>query len=94
MSENISPDVLNQLKATNGQVITCKAAVAWEAKKPLDITDIQVCKIVLRINMFVTCFHEFRIYELTHFSEKMSSFLLKELQSVFFVKINSFSNIF
>jgi len=42
MSENISPDVLNQLKATNGQVITCKAAVAWEAKKPLDITDIQV----------------------------------------------------
>jgi Zn-dependent alcohol dehydrogenase len=42
MSENISPDVLNDLKATNGQVITCKAAVAWEAKKPLDITDIQV----------------------------------------------------
>lgn len=42
MSENISTDVLNQLKATNGQVITCKAAVAWEAKKPLDITDIQV----------------------------------------------------
>merc|ERR1711976_872343 len=32
----------NQLKATNGQVITCKAAVAWEPKKPLDITDIQI----------------------------------------------------
>ena len=42
MTENIPQDVLNQLKATNGQVITCKAAVAWEAKKPLDITDIQV----------------------------------------------------
>jgi hypothetical protein len=23
-------------------VITCKAAVAWEAKKPLDVTEIQV----------------------------------------------------
>ena len=29
-------------KATNGKTITCKAAVAWEAKKPLDVTDIQV----------------------------------------------------
>merc|ERR1712223_1073595 len=42
MTENIPQDVLNQLKATNGQVITCKAAVAWEAKKPLDITDVQI----------------------------------------------------
>jgi S-(hydroxymethyl)glutathione dehydrogenase/class III alcohol dehydrogenase/S-formylglutathione hydrolase len=25
-----------------GKIITCKAAVAWEAKKPLDITEIQV----------------------------------------------------
>ncbi len=25
-----------------GKTITCKAAVAWEAKKPLEITDIQV----------------------------------------------------
>ena len=33
---------LDNLTATNGKVITCKAAVAWEAKKPLDITDIQV----------------------------------------------------
>jgi len=33
---------LDHLKSTNGRVITCKAAVAWEAKKPLDITDIQV----------------------------------------------------
>ena len=31
-----------QLQATQGQTITCKAAVAWEAKKPLDVTDIQV----------------------------------------------------
>jgi len=34
--------VIDVLKQTNGQTITCKAAVAWEAKKPLDITDIQV----------------------------------------------------
>lgn len=33
---------MDDLKKTNGQVITCKAAVAWEAKKPLDVTDIQV----------------------------------------------------
>jgi len=34
--------VIESLRATNGQTITCKAAVAWEAKKPLDVTDIQV----------------------------------------------------
>ena len=28
--------------ATAGTVITCKAAVAWEAKKPLVIEEIQV----------------------------------------------------
>lgn len=33
---------LDELKKTNGQTITCKAAVAWEAKKPLDVTDVQV----------------------------------------------------
>ena len=44
MASNVPQDVLNALKATNGKVITCKAAVAWEAKKPLDITDIQVRK--------------------------------------------------
>ena len=38
----MSSAVIESLKATNGQTITCKAAVAWEAKKPLDITDIQV----------------------------------------------------
>lgn len=27
---------------TTGKVIVCKAAVAWEAKKPLDVTDIEV----------------------------------------------------
>jgi hypothetical protein len=32
----------NQFAATQGQVIKCKAAVAWEAKKPLDITEIEV----------------------------------------------------
>ena len=33
---------IEDLQATNGKVITCKAAVAWEAKKPLDYTDVQV----------------------------------------------------
>jgi len=28
--------------STEGQVITCKAAVAWEAKKPLEVMDVQV----------------------------------------------------
>ena len=42
MMENVSQEVLDELKATNGKIITCKAAVAWEAKKPQDITDIQV----------------------------------------------------
>lgn len=27
---------------TNGKVIKCLAAVAWEAKKPLDVTEIEV----------------------------------------------------
>ena len=38
----MSTAFLESLRATNGQTITCKAAVAWEAKKPLDITDIQI----------------------------------------------------
>lgn len=33
---------IEELKKTNGKVITCKAAVAWAAKQPLDITDVQV----------------------------------------------------
>ena len=39
---SISEAMLNQLKATHGKPITCKAAVAWEPKTPLDVTDIQV----------------------------------------------------
>jgi Zn-dependent alcohol dehydrogenase len=31
---------LEDLKSTNGKVITCKAAVAWEAKKPMDVCEI------------------------------------------------------
>lgn len=42
MAATTPQNVLDHLKSTNGRVITCKAAVAWEAKKPLDITDIQV----------------------------------------------------
>jgi len=36
------PALLDEFKQTEGKVITCKAAVAWEAKKPLDVTDIQI----------------------------------------------------
>ena len=31
-----------QFESTQGKVIKCKAAVAWEAKKPLDVTEIEV----------------------------------------------------
>jgi len=34
--------MLEEFKLTQGKTITCKAAVAWEAKKPLDVTDIQI----------------------------------------------------
>jgi hypothetical protein len=42
MASVVPSALLNQLQATNGKTITCKAAVAWKAKQPLDITDIQV----------------------------------------------------
>ena len=35
-------EFIKSLWTTNGKTITCKAAVAWEAKKPLDVVDIQV----------------------------------------------------
>jgi len=38
----MSTALLDSFKLTAGQTITCKAAVAWEPKKPLDVTDIQV----------------------------------------------------
>jgi len=38
----MSTALIESFKATTGKTITCKAAVAWEAKKPLDITDIQI----------------------------------------------------
>merc|ERR1712002_1069583 len=41
-TRKMSSAMMEALKATQGQTITCKAAVAWEAKKPLDVTDIQV----------------------------------------------------
>lgn len=34
--------LLAEFQKTTGKVITCKAAVAWEANKPLDYTDVQV----------------------------------------------------
>merc|ERR1719357_83012 len=39
---NMSTALIESFKATAGKTITCKAAVAWEPKKPLDITDIQI----------------------------------------------------
>ena len=38
----MSSEFMESLRATNGKTITCKAAVAWEVKKPLDVTDIQI----------------------------------------------------
>jgi len=38
----VPQSLLDEFKKTQGQVITCKAAVAWEAKKPLDVTDVQI----------------------------------------------------
>ena len=64
----MSSAFIDSLAATNGKTITCKAAVAWEAKKPLDITDIQVAppkagevrvkvsgKIVLSCHVNISC---------------------------------------
>ncbi len=34
--------LIESFKQTSGKIINCKAAVAWEANKPLDYTDIQV----------------------------------------------------
>jgi len=33
---------LASLKATNGKPITCRAAVAWKANEPLDVTEVEV----------------------------------------------------
>ena len=41
-SKTIPQSLLDAFASTAGKTITCKAAVAWEAKKPLDVTDIQV----------------------------------------------------
>jgi len=38
----MSTALVESFKATQGKTITCKAAVAWEAKKPLDVTNIQI----------------------------------------------------
>ncbi|XP_023326261.1 alcohol dehydrogenase class-3 [Eurytemora carolleeae] len=38
----MSSALVESFKATTGKTITCKAAVAWEPKKPLDVTDIQI----------------------------------------------------
>merc|ERR1711910_80006 len=42
VTRRMSTAMMKAFEATQGQTITCKAAVAWEAKKPLDVTDIQV----------------------------------------------------
>merc|ERR1712212_50275 len=38
----MSSSMMESFRASTGKVIDCKAAVAWEPKKPLDITTIQV----------------------------------------------------
>jgi len=38
----MSTALIESFKSTQGKTITCKAAVAWEPKKPLDVTDIQI----------------------------------------------------
>merc|ERR1712013_375486 len=39
---NMAATMIEEFKATEGKTITCKAAVAWEAKASLDVTDIQI----------------------------------------------------
>lgn len=48
----IPQHVLEAFKATQGKTITCQAAVAWEANKPLDITDIQVMEKPALLDLF------------------------------------------
>ena len=38
----MTEDDIQSLMATNGKDIKCKAAVAWEAKKPLEVVDVLV----------------------------------------------------
>lgn len=54
------PDsVQTDLLSTQGKIITCKAAVAWEAKKPLEVTEIQVAT----PKSGKSCLKEFQNYE-------------------------------
>ena len=39
---HFTQDQIDDLKKTNGKPIECLAAVAWEAKKPLDVTKVMV----------------------------------------------------
>lgn len=32
--------MIDESKKTNGKIITCKAAIAWYPRSPLDVTDI------------------------------------------------------
>ncbi|EAR92957.1 S-(hydroxymethyl)glutathione dehydrogenase/class III alcohol dehydrogenase (macronuclear) [Tetrahymena thermophila SB210] len=59
--------LLSEFLKTAGQTITCKAAVAWEANKPLDYTDIQVAppkKGEVRIKVFANALCHTDIYTL------------------------------
>ena len=57
-----------------------------------DRSERQIGKILI-INLFLTIFTNSESTNPQTFLQKMSCFLLKELQSTFFVKINSFSSI-
>ncbi len=41
-SSSVPKSLLDSFNSTSGKTITCKAAVAWEPKKPLDVTDVNV----------------------------------------------------
>jgi Zn-dependent alcohol dehydrogenase len=63
----MDPTLLKQFEQTTGKTITCKAAVAWEAKKPLDYTDVQVAvpqKGEVRLKIFANALCHTDIYTL------------------------------
>jgi len=60
-------DLLAQFKQTAGKVIKCRAAVAWEPKKPLDVCEIEVQppkKGEVRIKIFANALCHTDIYTL------------------------------
>lgn len=64
---NPDSELIKSFELTKGKTITCKAAVAWESKKPLDYTEIQVAppkKGEVRIKVFSNALCHTDIYTL------------------------------